>query len=219
MEYWLQKFSPDTAVIVPTRSLANALSEQLAEDYLEQGVSVWENPNILLWSDYLKLLWQYNQEQVTEHVDAHSLISNQQSLLLWTQVIEKSRRDEQELTLLNVQQTAKAVQKSWRLMHDWQVGVEEFNNDHVADTQQFVKWLTAYRTLLKERGLMDESLLASCFLSIDYRHPFNKLIWCSYDLITNCQKSLNDIARGKGVLVRRNNECINFCTRVFRTLT
>ena len=116
MESWLQNLSSDTAIIVPTRSLANTLSERIAQDHLISDIAVWESPNILLWSDYLKLLWQLNQNQIADYNQAHSLITTQQSLLLWTQVIEKSRRKEQELTLLNVQQTAKAVQRSWRLI-------------------------------------------------------------------------------------------------------
>ena len=118
MDQWIQNLDQDTVVIVPTRSLANNLNEQVAEEKLSEGVVVWEAPNVLLWRDFLHDLWQHNRSCLGD-IEALSLITQQQSLLLFTQVIAASRREEQSLTLLNVQQTAKTVQRSWRLMHDW----------------------------------------------------------------------------------------------------
>ena len=201
MESWLQNLSSDTAIIVPTRSLANTLSERIAQDHLISDIAVWESPNILLWSDYLKLLWQLNQNQIADYNQAHSLITTQQSLLLWTQVIEKSRRKEQELTLLNVQQTAKAVQRSWRLMHDWQVSLDAVAQDHVADTQKLLEWLNAYQELLTKRGFMDEPMLAKSLLAITHEQPFKNLVWYSYDLITVSQRAFVQLAEDSGVNV------------------
>ena len=199
MSAWLNNLDQQTAVLVPTRSLANYLSEQVATNNVEQGKIVWESPNILVWQDYLKLIWQTNRDAISRETGAHTLISNQQSLLLWTQVIESSRRKESRLTLLNVQQTVKAVQRSWRLMHDWQISQDDLSQDHVADIEQFLIWLHDYKTLLAKCGFIDEPLLLSHLCASKYLPTFEKLIWYSYDLITAAQKSLNNITSANGM--------------------
>jgi len=106
---WLSELDTNSAVIVPTRSLANELNERVAKYFLSSGQSVWVTPTILIWSDYLRLLWQLNRDSLSQRLNVHSLISPQQSAVLWTQIVEASRRSESELTLLNVQQTTKAI--------------------------------------------------------------------------------------------------------------
>jgi len=139
-ENWLLTLQQNTTLIVPTRSLANTLNEQIAKHHIGQGLQVWEAPTILIWRDYLKELWQLNRCVF----NSQHLISAQQSQLIWHQVVEASRREDQGLMLLNVQQTARAVQKSWVLMHDWQLSLDALKQDHVADTRQFLSWLESY---------------------------------------------------------------------------
>ncbi|MBX2849770.1 MAG: PD-(D/E)XK nuclease family protein [Acidiferrobacterales bacterium] len=203
MDFWLQNLTPEEAVIVPTRSLATLLSEQLADYHLSQNRAVWEKPNILLWSDYVQNLWHLNQARIAAVTGAHALITPQQSLLLWTQVIERSRKQDQELTLLNVQQTAKAVQRSWRLMNDWLVNAQAIQKDPAADTSQFINWVNEYQQLLRKRGLLDESLLIQALINSDCEFSFKKVTWYCYDLITATQNSLNNVAKSKGVEVER----------------
>ena len=193
-EHWLQNLTQSTAVIVPTRSLANTLKEQIADLHIAQGRSVWEAPNILLWQDYLRLLWLHNREQVGGQSGAYTIISARQSTLLWTQVVESSKRLEKALTLLDVQQTVRAVQRSWRLMNDWNVSPEDLLDEHVADTAQFLNWVADYCSLLKKRGLMDEGQLQQNLIEIGATSPYSKMIWYCYDLISSSQKKLNRLA-------------------------
>jgi len=205
----LEKFSQNNAVIVPTRSLANDLNERVARDLLAKGKSVWVAPNILVWADYLRQLWQLNRTQIAEQLDVYSLISAQQSALLWTQVIEASRRSENELTLLNVQQTTRAAQRSWKLMHDWCLSAAELEQDHVADTEQFIMWAESYQLLLSKRGLIDEQMLMSTLLeSSNVQHPFNKLHLISYDLLTAAQQKYLFQAERVGMVWRESRPSI-----------
>ncbi len=193
-ELWLQNLTQSTAVIVPTRSLANTLKEQIADLHISQGHSVWEAPNILLWQDYLRVLWLHNRDQVASHSGAHTIVSARQSTLLWTQVVESSKRLEKALTLLDVQQTVRAVQRSWRLMNDWDVSPNDLVDEHVADTAQFLNWVADYSLLLKKKGLMDEGQLQQNLIAIGATAPYSKTIWYCYDLISSSQKKLNQLA-------------------------
>ncbi|MBX2848317.1 MAG: PD-(D/E)XK nuclease family protein [Acidiferrobacterales bacterium] len=194
---WITNLDKSTALLVPTRSLANTLNEQVAEFYIEQGKTVWEAPNILIWRDYIKELWALNKPKFNQYLGAKHLISSQQSLLLWTQVIEKSRRQEQALTLLNVQQTARAVQRSWTLMHDWRIEIKTIEQDHDADSVQFVQWLKEYQALLNKRGLLDEPLLlnALCDRQIELEFPYQELIYYAFDLINATQDTINQCSK------------------------
>lgn len=196
---WLTNLDKSAAILVPTRSLANTLNEQVAASYIEQGRMVWEAPNILIWRDYIKQLWALNKRRFTQHLGAKHLISSQQSLLLWTQIIDSTRREEQALTLLNVQQTARAVQRSWILMHDWRISIESIEQDHDADSVQFVEWLNAYQALLNKRGLFDEPLLldALCNQQIELDFPYHELTFYAFDLINTAQKNINQRAQNQ----------------------
>ena len=198
-ENWLLSLQQNTALIVPTRSLANTLNEQIAKHHIAQGLRVWEAPTILIWRDYLKELWQLNRRTF----NSQHLISAQQSQLMWHQVIEASRREDQALMLLNVQQTARAVQKSWVLMHDWQLSDEGLKQDHVADTQQFLSWLGDYQELLSKKALLDEPLLVSglCNSDSELKFPHEKVIFYGFDLINNAQKIINHKAQAQGVFI------------------
>lgn len=201
---WLNELDPSTSVLVPTRSLANALNEQIAQFHIAQGRAVWEAPTILVWADYLRLLWHSNRDVLSTEFNAHNLISTQQSLLLWTQVIEISRREERELTLLNVRQAARAVQRSWRLMNDWRVTAKQISQDHVADTAQFLLWLDAYQAQMEKRGVIDEVGLVTALCNTDgLRFPHGNVIWYAYDLITAAQQILNVKATGAGVTIEQ----------------
>lgn len=198
---WLAQLDKSTVLVVPTRSLVTSLNERLARHYLASNTAVWEAPAILVWSDYLRALWQANRHDFAASEGALSLISAQQSLLVWTQIIEQSRRNEQALTLLNVQQTARAVQRSWRLMHEWLVPAEAIKQDHVADTEQFLYWLDEYRQKLSRRGLIDESMLSDALSRVECELPYTRMIWVSYDLITDAQQRHIASAQDRGVEV------------------
>ena len=198
MDQWIQNLDQDTVVIVPTRSLANNLNEQIAAEKLAQGIAVWEAPTVVLWRDYLHELSQHNRIYWGERA-SFTPITQQQSLLLFTQVIAATRREEQSLTLLNVQQTAKTVQRSWRLMHDWGISIEKLSNDHVADTQQFIHWVSAYQDLLIKRGFVDDQLLAKQLLQTKLIAPYKKIIWYAYDLMTFQQTSFVDRQLDNGI--------------------
>jgi len=200
-ENWLANLEQNTVLIVPTRSLANTLNEQIAQYHISKGRRVWEAPNILIWRDYLKELWHLNRQKI----NAQHLISAQQSTLMWNKVIESSRREEQALMLLNVQQTARAVQQSWVLMHDWCVSVDSVQQDHVADTQQFVQWLKDYQSLLAKRGLVDEPLLIDALSNAQtpLSFPYENVVMYAFDLINTSQKKINEQGQAQGVFIEQ----------------
>ncbi len=202
-QQWLNNLERQSAVLVPTRSLATALHADYSEQQIALGRTVWESPNILVWADYYKLIWQINRSTLAPEA---TLIDPQKSLLLWAQVIELTRRQERELTLLNVRQTSRAAQRSWRLINDWCLNVDQLQDDHVADIDKFIEWIKAYQAMLEKRRLIDEpTLLSKILQSKTIKSPFKNVVWHSFDLISDAQQRLMQLESACGVRHEQSN--------------
>ena len=201
----LVRCNAQTVVVVPTRTLATYLHEQVARWHIAHGQSVWQSPEILNFADYCQRLWQANREVLQAHSGAHNLINEQQAKLLWRQTINASKYQETELLLLNVQQTARAAQSSWRLLNDWQIASQQISADHVADTEHFLQWLQAYQQRLTQRQCLDQASLVALLTKLladkteSLRIPFDEQIWHSFDLLTGAQKSLIEQVQQHGI--------------------
>ena len=191
---WLNNINSSTLILVPTRSLVNALQEQYARQQVNQGTQVWETPNIMVWQDYLRLLLQQNKHIYDE---SYKFISSQQGLLIWQRIIKEAKYKETELTLLNVQQTAKAAQKSWRLMQEWHISEQDLANNHDADTRQFLQWVSSYQQLCSSKNWLDSALLAKKLLE-QHQTPFNHIVWYAWDLKTTIQQKFSEAYQAQG---------------------
>lgn len=191
-EQSLYQLQQDTVLIVPTGSLATHLNETLAAQQIQRNELVWEAPNILSWSEWLRDLWQHNRPAFD---GVHSVIGPQQSKLLWTQVIEKSKQAGNDLTLLNVQQTVRACMRSDRLLSDWACDEAGLAADHVSDIDQFLAWRQHYNSALVQRGLIDEPRLQSALVKLLFNGSLSfrikRLVWYAYDLLTATQQTFS----------------------------
>ena len=198
-EQSLYQLKQDTVLIVPTGSLATHLNETFAAQKILRNQHVWEAPTILSWSEWLRELWQYNRADFNH---ANAVIGVQQSKLLWTQIIEKSKYASSELTLLNVQQTVRACMRSDRILSDWCCNESNLSHDHVSDVDQFLAWRKDYHASLAQRGIIDEPSLQSAVLDLlrEGRLKINveQVIWYAYDLLTAAQQAFNRLAEGSG---------------------
>lgn len=193
----------DNAItIVPTRSLQASLQLQVASHFLQQGETVWESPKIVTWHDFLFEIFANNQQKILAETGVHTILNNQQSLLEWTKVIEQAKREDQEFALLNVQQTAKAAQRSWRLMRDWQLSASQIKDCHVVDAVQFFHWSQDYQVRLNKRGYSDESLFQQQLVEMLERCKIEsaqkKVICYAFDLVTDLQQVIFDVLAKQG---------------------
>ncbi len=201
-EQSLYTLDQDTLLLVPTGSLATHLNEVAAAQHVQHGAQVWEAPNIMSWSELLRDVWQRNRQHFN---GVNAVLGAQQAKLLWTQVVEQSRYANQELTLLNVPQTVKAVMRSDKLLADWGCDVNALKNDHVHDINQFLSWREAYHELLVQRGLLDESRLQIRLLELaqaqQINWPTRRVMWYAYDLVTATQRAFNVALQAINIIV------------------
>jgi len=198
-EQSLYQLDQTSVLIVPTGSLATHLNEAIAAQQVQRGAEVWEAPNIWSWQEVLRALWQQNRASLSEF---HSVLSASQSKLLWSQVIERSKQGNNELTLLNVQQTVRACMRSDRLMADWRCDANALALEHISDVDQFLLWRSEYQAALAKRAVIDEPGLQTAVISLmqngQFTLPLKHLIWYAYDLVTAAQQCFNDAAANNG---------------------
>ena len=194
---WLLSLNPKSLAVVPTNSLANHVTERHAAMQLECGNAVWHSPNVVVWSTLLKELWLSNQPTGS----ASQILSSAQSDLLWTKIIEGSARDDQDLMLLNVPQTVRAVRASWQKLHDWCIEEATLETEFAVDHQQLLLWFNAYREVLSNRKFIDPAQLSSLLFDRQLTLDFDQLYWVSYDLVTQAQQRLSELFEQQGVKV------------------
>ena len=191
---WLNQLESETVVLVPTRSLANNLVEGSSQYQIEQGNTAWLPPNILVWSDFVHQLWSHNRLAFSQSTGVHTLLSAQQSLLIFTQIVDASRRHDKDLLLLNVAHTASAIQRSWQLMNEWSISTQQIANLHLADCNQYANWIEQYLERLQKRGFIDlpfwQSKLVNLYQSDAYHRPYKRIICYAFDLLNQAQKNL-----------------------------
>ena len=183
---WLNNIDANTIVLVPTRGLQSSLAKYVANQKIAAGVVAWETPNIIVWDDYLQQLWQVNKHLLDKPL---TRLSTEQAFLVWQQVVLKSKRDDEELTLLNEQQTANVVQRSWKLLHKWHVDLTDIAQHDDIDSTMFVQWAEAYTARLQHKNWIDPVQLENVIVrnTAHLQGLPQKLVFAYFDLVTASQ--------------------------------
>ena len=178
------------AIVVPTRSLANILLEEYNVAQLKAGRTAWLPPLIMTWSDLVSQIWTVNQVRQAS-LSNLSLLSSQQSLVLWERVLNAAKREEDALRLLNVMQTAKAAQSARQTCLDWQLDESSLADFANLDLNQFLQWQTSFEEACAQVGMVDfaaaTKLLTDC---TDLRPIYAKICLYAFDLKTSAQLAL-----------------------------
>ena len=195
---WLRNISPTTIVLVPTRGLQHSLSKRYAELKIAEGHSAWQTPQILVWEDYIEQLWQANKHRFDK---AYVRLDNAQAFLVWQQVITAAKKNDVELLLLNEQQTASVVQRSWKLAHKWRIDIHEMQQRNDLDSVAFAKWCQAYQHRLAERNWIDSVQVESLLMNKteDLKGLPTQMIFAYFDLVTSHQKKHIQVCSSNGI--------------------
>ena len=184
---WLENISQDAVVIVPTRGLQHSLSKQYAEVQIAAGKNAWHTPHIVVWDDYIEHLWQANKHALPS---AYIRLNNTQALLVWQQIINQAKKDNSDLLLLNEQQTATVVQRSWKLAHKWQISFHDLALRDDLDSAAFVSWCAAYTQRLEANHWVDSAQLEKLIVdkTATLKALPTALMFAYFDLTTASQQ-------------------------------
>lgn len=147
----------ETLVLTANRRLANALLKAYAEDQAARGLEAWASPQILPLQAWLTHCWDQGQSRGL--LPALLLLTAEQELRLWEQIIRESNLHD---TLLNIAQTAKSASSAWHLLQNWRLDPWDENGagaQHplTEDAKTFRELARTFLTLCEREHYVDSA--------------------------------------------------------------
>ncbi len=182
-----QKLKQGATVITGNSRLAAALQQEYQQRAIDDGVLVWETPDIKPWSIWLRQAWE---EAVFDGliVSPALLLTDEQEQYIWESVIDASTDN-----ILRKEATAKKAGEAWRQLINWQVNRGQADFDICEDTQAFQRWADDFEQRCNEQGWLPASRmpeqLVECFSHDDYTCSSDILL-LGFDELTPLQQKL-----------------------------
>jgi probable DNA repair protein len=173
-------------VLTANARLSRSLLNEQARHMQDSGREAWRTPDVLPWNAWLAEAWE--EAALLSDSPLDRLLSEEQEAQLWANVIVAN--DHQ---LLRPAATARTAQHSWKLLHQWQVGLDEPAFRFHENAQAFRRWALAFRRACAERSVLSvaelEGRLASLCGKGGLAVPARMLLVGFYDL-TPAQQEL-----------------------------
>lgn len=158
----MDRYTQGTLVTANSR-----LSRQLRRDYdterRQQGLRVWESPDILPRGAWLARRWQecaYRDPSGTP-----VLLSALQEEALWEQAILASDSEPDSLrALLDLPATVSTAAQAWNLVHAWEARCDIAEFQGLPDPAPFFEWMRIVRGKLRDNGWITASQLPGALL-------------------------------------------------------
>ena len=150
-----------TTVLVPNARAAELVRERFSLQMMRDGRKAWPSARILPWR-----VWLSNYYSRTQ-VEAPTLLSAEQSLLLWEQVVSEER----EFSIQQVSQFTRLAADAWANAHLWQIPLAKLAQKMPSfEVGLFAKWQQKFRQRCHEQQMTDSYLAASELLEKWQRH-------------------------------------------------
>jgi len=136
------------SAIASSRPLARQVEERYGVWQIANGKSAWPAPRVGARDHWLGQIWR---SAFQHQPGAPRLLSDDQELLLWEQLIQGSQHQRDPRYLMQVASTAHAARRSWRRVHEWDLSWKQLGDWQSSDTSAFLGWCQALRDILEDR--------------------------------------------------------------------
>ncbi|MFW2439472.1 MAG: PD-(D/E)XK nuclease family protein [Arenicellales bacterium] len=182
-----QKLRNGSTVVTGNARLAVALQQEFQQQAIDDGLKVWETPDIKPWSIWLRQTWE---EAVFDGLveSPALLLTDEQEQYVWEAVIESSTEP-----VLRKEATAKKASEAWRQLINWQVNRDETDFTINEDTQAFQFWADEFERQCDEQGWLPASRMAEQLVQSILNDPDalnNHIILLGFDELTPLQQAL-----------------------------
>lgn len=147
-----QRIEAGCVVVTPNRRLAAHLTREYDALQLGSGRAVWPSADCLPLNAFL----ERTHFELTRYAPDATLLSAEQELALWEQVIADSPQGK---ALLGPAAAARAAREAWAIEHSHRLELERYRAALDEDGQAYAGWAARYRRLLRERGFLDAARL------------------------------------------------------------
>ena len=142
-------------VLVANARAAEIVRERYSLQMLREGRSAWPSARVLPWR-----VWLANYYTRTQ-VDAPTLLSAEQALLIWEQIIGQERA----FSIQQVGQFTRLAAEAWATAHLWQVPLPSLQQKFPSfEVDLFAKWQEKFQRRCDELRLVDSYQAASNLL-------------------------------------------------------
>ena len=183
-------------LITPTSRLARYLQYRFADIQIREGKKVWETPDIIPWNAWVQRFWE---ELAIQHNLDLVLLSTQQQLLVWQDIISKSAFANQ---LLQPANTAKQAMQAWQLCQQWEITESPEDLYINVDAFAFQQWANTYQQRCKSNYWLDDATLATHLIKAEtLKYKNEKIVLTGFDEFTPQQTSLINKLKKSGCVV------------------
>jgi len=156
----LSALKPNTLILTPNQRLAATLLKKYNQQQIDQGHACWIRPLIRPLSSWIPELWQQYCAQV---MDAHFiLLTANQELILWEELIAEAPESEQ---LLKLSDLAKQAKSAWSILKQWQVN---YNHPAFLSTENsrcFQTWARKFAQRCQQQSWIDSASLIELIIT------------------------------------------------------
>ena len=182
LEILLPYINENFILLVPNLRTKDAIISQYLESR-QQRVSA--APKIWPIDIFIKRQWELNARTAVEPCCNLQLISAEEELLIWNEVVETSL---ESLPLLNLEETANAASHSYRTARQWldneRLKKEISPNSSIKDIAVFSEWIKRYKNHCQEQQLISLAdaipILINVILKNGLAEPSNKVILVNF---------------------------------------
>ncbi|MGR8948367.1 MAG: PD-(D/E)XK nuclease family protein [Gammaproteobacteria bacterium] len=133
-------------VLTPNSVIADLIKQRHTLQMKGSGASAWPSAKVLPWRTWLSEFYEQTQ------IDAPGLLSQEQALLLWEQVVG----EEPDIALQQVSQFTRLAADAWASMHLWQLDFAKVDSNLATyEVRLFLKWQQKFAARCEELQLID----------------------------------------------------------------
>lgn len=128
---WLKNLDNNTVILTPNSRLSRFLQRYISQ---EQTTSVQQTLPILPLQTWLVDCYR---QTLLQHSSPLNLLSNNQELQLWQQIIKTSKTGKE---LLQIVTTAQVVQQAYQTLYAWNLDLKVLENESNSNVQALLEW-------------------------------------------------------------------------------
>ena len=181
-EALFQAIKHSAIVLTPNRRLAAWFKTQFDSKQGALGQLTWPTATILPLATWLQACWE--NYALSSPTPLPTLLNEHQTLTLWENVVKPSIVGK---SLLNVNATATAVQRSWQLSKQWQIKLTADDFAVTDEAQAFLSWAGQYQQHCADQQFIDRHAIIEHLLTAWQQQrlpPPSQIIFACFDELT-----------------------------------
>ena len=198
-----QLLARDVVVITATASQTRQLQAKVTQSELARGRTVWDQPLIYSWHNWLRECYQALIQNTDQTV--HPVLSSTQNHLLWEQAIRNTISEPD--SLISVPHLAHSMAATHSLLADWCLDVTDIPDDSYDRGLRTV--LNYYhqqcgRLSVQPPGQLAQQLInhITDWLPAQACHSW---VWLGFEELTPIQKRLIKVSTAQGVIHNKHH--------------